>query len=113
MTRSEETSNLINQMKPMFNKLGELTKKETDRLGTLFARWLVLNNEHLAEIKETADRTSEEIENVKETLNEYETTIAMMEAFLIENDLYENFLVFSDELINEFLKDQKPKLHLV
>jgi hypothetical protein len=113
MKISEETSKIIKQMEPMFNRLGELTKEETARLGTLFARWLVLNNEHLAEIKQTSDQTSKEVEIIKEKLDENETTIALMQVFLLENELFESFLVFADEVIADFYKNKKPNLTLV
>lgn len=113
MTRDEEISELLKQITPMMNNFGSLSKSEANKLGKLFARWMNLNNERIDEIQNTAYQTSEELTEYKETLNEYETTIALTEAFLVENDLYESFLVFSDEVINDFLKDQKPKLRLV
>lgn len=104
---------ILKQMKPMFNGLGDMSQKDMGKLGKLLMRWLELNNENLDEMKETTDRTSEELEQVKGRFDEYESTIAMMQAFLLENDLFERFLTFSDEVINDFLKDQKPKLYLV
>jgi hypothetical protein len=106
LDKEKEISKLMILIESKLKRYSELTNEEMDELGKITIRLLKLNQQRNDEVAANANLALEKI-------SEYESAIGIMEVFLLENDLYEQFLVFSDELIQDFVKNKKPNLTLV
>lgn len=113
MAKKQEINQLIEELLPLIDKTGDLSKEDIDNLAGKVFKLALLNKQRLDELEVTVKQAEITVEELKGKIGEYETSIAMAEAFLIENDLYESFLVFSDEVIQDFMKKKKTHLTLV
>jgi hypothetical protein len=106
-TESQELSRrIIKEIKPLMDKQEELTNEEMNSLSGNLFELALLNKKRIDELEVTVNQTSER-------LMECENVTGIMEAFLLEKDLYKDFLIFADELVQDFFEKQRPKLKLV
>lgn len=109
--KQKEAAKLIEQVTGLIDS--GFSNTDVNELADLTLELMILNDERIRDIEKENKQTSDNMKILQQRLQEYETSLALVETFLLENGLYEEFLAFSDEVIQDFAKEQKLHLTLV